>query len=665
MTESSTLNNDEDKMTENSKFCNDGKTSNIETRLGIKTWRPECLQKFNSIGCFLVALSIFSFSQGVVVNGIVTASIASIEKEFGLNSKVMGIIVSGNDVSAVIAVGFVSFFGSTRNKPLILSIGAFITGIGALMFTLPKLIAGNYQPKNFEQIDLDICGLNKTLPRNCASQPDNNVNAVVFFIANFVMGAGTTPLYTLGPAYLDENVSPNKTPIYLGAWFAATTLGPGVGYIISSIFLRRYTNINQKTHLKVNDSEWVGAWWLGFLVMFGFLMISGFLLLFFPKKLPGGDKKREEAIKLGNLPQSDLSVKYTIKGFIIESFKMLRNKSFMLSVLGLTVKSLFGVSIGTFFSKLLILKFGIPPDKANMILGAVLAPTMIVGVMSGSLIMRKWKIKAAGKTSMQFCFIISIIGGLFSILFFIPGCRNTNLAGIIVPYPNQWLENSLSSPCNSNCSCSEIKYFPVCGSNGITYSSPCYAGCQIIKNNEGKVKYFQNCSCVLHGDILKNISRYIDQDYKYNSSTYATPGKCDRHCKNAFLFILSVIILIVLSFLSGTPHKIAVLRCVPDNQRAFALGMQFMIMRVISFLPGPIILGAVIDSQCITWSYSECGKKLECLDYNSDRLSFNLVVFGVATSVIGSILYILAWWFYPKLPSNSNVELSNINNEKS
>ena len=49
-------------------------------------------------------------------------------------------------------------------------------------------------------------------------------------------------------------------------------------------------------------------------------------------------------------------------------------------------------------------------------------------------------------------------------------------------------ENSLNSPCNSNCTCSERNYFPVCGSNGVTYSSPCYAGCKTSEKEGEKVK---------------------------------------------------------------------------------------------------------------------------------------------------------------------------------
>ena len=76
---------------------------------------------------------------------------------------------------------------------------------------------------------------------------------------------------------------------------------------------------------------------------------------------------------------------------------------------------------------------------------------------------------------------------------------------------------------------------------------------------------------------------------------------------------------------------IAIFRCVPENQRAYALGIQFLFMRSLSFIPGPVIFGAVIDSQCTLWSEDNCGQRGNCLDYNIDKLSLNIVYLGVVT----------------------------------
>jgi hypothetical protein len=38
-------------------------------------------------------------------------------------------------------------------------------------------------------------------------------------------------------------------------------------------------------------------------------------------------------------------------------------------------------------------------------------------------------------------------------------------------------EANLTSQCNQNCDCSPNHLEPICGQNGITYFSPCHAGC--------------------------------------------------------------------------------------------------------------------------------------------------------------------------------------------
>ena len=50
-------------------------------------------------------------------------------------------------------------------------------------------------------------------------------------------------LYFAGPAYIDENVTPKASPIYLGTWYATTLLGPGVGFLIGGYCLTHFTDI--------------------------------------------------------------------------------------------------------------------------------------------------------------------------------------------------------------------------------------------------------------------------------------------------------------------------------------------------------------------------------------------------------------------------------------
>ena len=72
-------------------------------------------------------------------------------------------------------------------------------------------------------------------------------------------------------------------------------------------------------------------------------------------------------------------------------------------------------------------------------------------------------------------------------------------------------------------------------------------------------------------------------------------------------------------------------RCVPDNKRSFALGMQTLIIRVLT-LPAPVLIGAIVDRDCITWAYDTCGQKKYCLDYDVNFLSKKLVFIGSLTA---------------------------------
>lgn len=52
---------------------------------------------------------------------------------------------------------------------------------------------------------------------------------------------------------------------------------------------------------------------------------------------------------------------------------------------------------------------------------------------------------------------------------------------------------NLTAWCNTGCSCSSSLVEPVCGNNGLTYFSPCHAGCSSYSPQHK----FSNCTCKL------------------------------------------------------------------------------------------------------------------------------------------------------------------------
>ena len=65
--------------------------------------------------------------------------------------------------------------------------------------------------------------------------------------------------------------------------------------------------------------------------------------------------------------------------------------------------------------------------------------------------------------------------------------------------------------------------------------------------------------------------------------------------------------------------KLLINRSVDEEERSFALGMQFVIFRLFGYIPSPIVFGNVIDSTCIVWK-ANCGIQGGfCLLYNIEQ----------------------------------------------
>lgn len=66
-------------------------------------------------------------------------------------------------------------------------------------------------------------------------------------------------------------------------------------------------------------------------------------------------------------------------------------------------------------------------------------------------------------------------------------------------------------------------------------------------------------------------------------------------------------------------------RSVSEEERSFALGMQFVIFRLFGYIPAPILFGNLIDSTCLLWK-STCGEKGgRCLLYDIEQFRYRLL----------------------------------------
>lgn len=67
------------------------------------------------------------------------------------------------------------------------------------------------------------------------------------------------------------------------------------------------------------------------------------------------------------------------------------------------------------------------------------------------------------------------------------------------------------------------------------------------------------------------------------------------------------------------PMLMVTLRSVTEIERAFALGLQLVIMRLLAYIPSPLIFGQAIDWTCVVWRRDECDKTGSCLFYDREK----------------------------------------------
>lgn len=113
-------------------------------------------------------------------------------------------------------------------------------------------------------------------------------------------GIGQTAVATLGIPYIDDNVSSKQSPMYMAITIGVRILGPASGFIVGSFCTRWYVTL-ANPGFNANDPRWIGAWWLGPVIIGSLMLLSSIAMFSFPKqlhskKLPVTSKPENDAI---------------------------------------------------------------------------------------------------------------------------------------------------------------------------------------------------------------------------------------------------------------------------------------------------------------------------------------------------------------------------------
>ncbi|KAM4743159.1 solute carrier organic anion transporter family member 1C1 isoform 3-T4 [Anableps anableps] len=561
-----------------------------------------------SLKMFLVALS-FAYFAKALSGSYMKSTITQLERRFDIPSYLIGVIDGSFEIGNLLVIAFVSYFGAKLHRPKIIALGCLLMSFGTFVIALPHFIIGRYEfetsvrwvvnsTQNSSPCqrdspgDLIQAGRSPQVPSTSCEGESNLSMWIYVLLGNVLRGIGETPVQPLGISYIDDFATEENAALYVGCVQTISVVGPVFGYLLGSLCAKIYVDIGfvkmETITITPADARWVGAWWLGYLIAGVITLLSAIPFWFLPRSLPTArstvQKKctQEEArfIKDTSHPkykyqaEEHSSFIEMAKDFIPTLRTLLGHPVYViyLCVVVIQLNSLIGMV--TYKPKYIEQHFRQSASKANFLMGVINIPAVALGMFSGGLLMKRLKLNIMGAA--KFAFGTSLIGYVLSMFFFAMSCENAKVAGVTVSYNNvesvSYDKHSLFMPCNSDCFCSSSEWDPVCGQNGITYVSPCLAGCT-TSTGSGK------------NTVHKTTTEISGAWFSCFGDTYTR-----RHSKPLLLHCGST-----------------------------------------AGIPAPIYFGAIIDTTCLKWGQKRCGGIGACRIYNTS--AYRIAYLGLTLSL--------------------------------
>ena len=631
-------------------------------RYGVFGIRPDSLQFMATPNSFLSVFTMCTFliTFTLSMNSIV---LDSIERNFNLSSVKSGTLVAVTDLSGVISAIFISQL-CDKFKVRWLSVGNVLFIVGVI------ILLGCQRMVNIETIfqnSLNFTGTTSSpeicAKDTCSSQPANSFGTVywILIISYTLQGIGITPQGILGVTYIDELYHPTKVAFILAIQGGISLIGYPVSILVGGWLLRRWVTLGPPPPLLTPRSPaWIGAWWLGFLLGLIPLILLTIPLVGFPRQMPAAleiSRTKEEMGIRYSFNQTDeetrTSVSTDVKKFLKRLFG---NKSLLFLLLGDIVQFLQVAAFILFTPKFMAHAFNLDSTSVGLYICIIYGISFPLGSIVGGLFTKLFKM--TGKGAALFMAITTLISSPFLLgnLFY---CEQVPFAGVTHPYTEngsvlltggfdvshsgiQDNKSGLKSQCNEACECTTMLYNPVCGTDNLTYFSPCFAGCQGSPSLRGGVLLYTNCTCVVTTETAPS------------NGGSARAGRCSTEDCNGKLivYLICAFLYMLLRFIAYPPHQLVYLRIVAEEDRAAAQGLRTITTKLFGQIPGPILIGYLVDNYCYVWKTS-CEDDSNCWFYNMDGLTKILGAVYFVFIFVASIFFLLCWYTFPERGTTS------------
>lgn len=620
---------------------------------------------FSNIKIFLISECALMLAQGTVGAYLVSV-LTTLERRFNLQSADVGVIASSFEIGNLALILFVSYFGAKAHRPRLIGCGGIVMALGALLSALPEFLTNQYEIGKVwrTEVGREVCSNSSSRQVQegedavCQNKTNTNMMYLLLIGAQVLLGIGATPVQPLGVSYIDDHVKKKDSSLYIGILFSTLVFGPACGFILGSVCTKFYVDAifidTSKLDISPEDPGWIGAWWAGFLLCGALLFCSALPMFGFPQSLPkkeGEETAETEQVMLPPSVNPDYETPKPSNGAVCSlepannatccqqlrvipkvTKHLLSNPVFTCIVLAACMEIAVVAGFAAFLGKYLEQQFNLTTTSANQLLGMTAIPCACLGIFMGGLLVKKLNLSALG--AIRMAMLVNLISTACYVSFLFLGCDTGPVAGVTIPYGNESLRvgEKPEAPCISHCNCFTSSINPVCGSNGVTYLSSCFAGCTGSERAQTPSDTPQNlsgCGCVS----------------AVSEAATAVPGKCPSPgCQEVFLIFLCVICACSLvGAMAQTPSVIILIRTVSPELKSYALGVLFLLLRLLGFIPPPLIFGAGIDSTCLFWS-TDCGVRGACLLYDNVSYRHLYVSLAIILKGVAFLLYTTTWY---------------------
>lgn len=427
-------------------------------------------------------------------------------------------------------------------------------------------------------------------------------------IAGFAKSAH--PAFTA--IYIDSRSEEMKTSLYLGIVFGHAALGTVIAQFLGFWGSTTYITHEDVGLMSFLNPRWIGAWWVGFIVVIVGCILHSVILFFYPN---ANDRHIKVAKEKG--------VSKTFKGLFKSGMRLLGNPIFLLITLAnaLTVMGCEGML--QYLPKYVETQFFFSPMGEGIFLGIVIALLMTIGVFGGGIIASVAKLSPFNCLKLVVACALAVF--VFQASLMGLGCEQPafNRGDMKVNASNA-VGQMEEVMCSQTCVCMDLVPMPACGSDGVTYLTPCHAGCG-HPLDEGDSFAWHFCKC-------------IDDDVQT-----AKPGICEQDCQGGMFIGFSLLLALACFIIAikAVPAFLAMYRSVEKQDAPLAIGVNAFFVCLIGALPSSMIYEKVFDGICEV-GRPACGPVDTCALYDVEALRMRFHGVGAGIRAAAALIYVIA-----------------------